>query len=45
MNIVPTSVAMPKLSISHWLVLSGSFLLRRFRVNDELCFLRYPANA
>jgi hypothetical protein len=41
---VPTSVAMPKLSTSHWRVLSGSFLLRRFRVNDGLCFLRYTAN-
>jgi hypothetical protein len=37
-------VAMPKLSTNHWLVLSGSSLLRRFRANDGLCFLRYTAN-
>jgi hypothetical protein len=45
MNMAPTSVAIAKLSTSHWRVLSGSFLLRRVRVNDGLCFLRYPANA
>jgi hypothetical protein len=45
MNIVPTSVAMPKQRISHWRVLSAEYLLRRLRMNDALRFLLRTTNA
>ena len=43
MNIAPTTTAKPKVRINHWRVLTGSFLVRRLRMDDELAFLPFAS--